>query len=450
VNLSKSESPEWLIKTANQALKSKEFASAIKLYQQALILSPQQPMLWANLIHVLWVADQAEQGLATFAQARAQLPDQLLPWRNCSNIQRDLNAFEAAEEACRRAMALEDINQQAETAWNLSQLLIGLERYPEAYALAEHRFQIRRHQVWRPGPYWQGWPAAPAGNTEKSELINSLMGHAVCVWSEQGLGDTLQYLRWLAPLIRRGAQVRLELEPSLVGLVREGMAWLGAGLTVAPKGCSPLPLESPCHGSLLSLPMLLGGAPLPDETSPPYLRSPLWPTAAVMALNRPPLVGVVWASGRKSEDDFVIREYHRRSLPPAPLKAMLQGLSAAGAQLVNLQFGPDVARAEGWDGAFKACLPPSASFAESARWMASLDLVITVDTASAHQIGAMGIPGWLLLPWNADPRWLRDRSDSPWYPSLSLLRQCSPGDWWGLVEQVLTRFNRWQGLRRCT
>jgi ADP-heptose:LPS heptosyltransferase len=141
---------------------------------------------------------------------------------------------------------------------------------------------------------------------------------------------------------------------------------------------------------------------------------------------------------------FVRREYRRRSLPPAALVALLEGLEASGAELVCLQFGVDRERASAWGGTFCAALPDSISLAANARCIASLDLVITVDTATAHLVGAMARPGWVLLPWAADPRWLRDREDSPWYPTLTLFRQPAHGDWPGLVDRVLERFRDWR------
>jgi ADP-heptose:LPS heptosyltransferase len=92
---------------------------------------------------------------------------------------------------------------------------------------------------------------------------------------------------------------------------------------------------------------------------------------------------------------------------------------------------------------FVDALPAHADFAENAAWIRQLDLLISVDTASAHLAGALGHPCWLLLPYSADPRWLRDRSDSPWYPSLRLFRQPQTGQWEPVIEQVLSAFMPW-------
>ena len=115
--------------------------------------------------------------------------------------------------------------------------------------------------------------------------------------------------------------------------------------------------------------------------------------------------------------------------------------------LESLQLGDDRLMAAAWGGEFTAELPPDADFGATARRIASLDLVISVDTATAHLVGAMGHPGWVLLPWGSDPRWLRQRGSSPWYPSLQLLRQPAHRDWGGLVTGVLERFSAWLALQ---
>jgi ADP-heptose:LPS heptosyltransferase len=104
---------------------------------------------------------------------------------------------------------------------------------------------------------------------------------------------------------------------------------------------------------------------------------------------------------------------------------------------VLLQFGPDRGLAEPWRQRGLEELPGDADFAATATLVAGLDLVITVDTALAHLVGAMGRPGWLLLPFSAAPRWLRERSDTPWYPSLRLFRQRQAGAWGPVVTAVL-------------
>lgn len=241
----------------------------------------------------------------------------------------------------------------------------------------------------------------------------------------------------------------LELEPALVPLVREGFRWLSAPVAVHAQLPDPPPLRhGATHCSLLSLPHHCGGAPLTSVFTPAgrpgvwqgYLRSEAWPLREPGAQ---PRVGLVWAAGRKLDDPFTAREYRKRSLPEAVLGALIMELDRAGAELVNLQFGVDRPLADPWRDRFALELPSTADFAVTAGWIRQLDLLITVDTAAAHLAGALGHPCWLLLPYSADPRWLRQREDCPWYPSLRLFRQPATGQWMPVLSRVMEAFSCW-------
>jgi hypothetical protein len=426
-----------------------DWRAAAAHWAQAAAAAPLDHRPRTNEAHALWLADEPAAALQACEQALRLRPEAALTRRNRANILRDLNRFEEAEVDYAETMRLEGDGAPI-TAWSRSQILIGLERYDAAWQLAEQRFGMESLRPWRSGPYWRGWPHA--GEPPRGEIV---------VWSEQGLGDTLQFVRWIPELVARGPRVRLEVEPVLVPLLREGLAHLENAVTVAPQGLRPIPLEDPCQGSLLSLPQRLGRAPLarafPEKKSGGgYLRSPRWRRPLSGSWARPLRVGLVWASGHKLGDGFQAREYERRTLPAAALRQLLEGLESSGRdlgrspqslELVCLQLGQDRDLADGWGGRFTARLPPEASFADTAALMADLDLVITVDTASAHLAGALALPAWVLLPWAADPRWLRDREDSPWYPTLTLLRQPAHRDWAGLVQRVLERFRPWLAQR---
>jgi hypothetical protein len=235
----------------------------------------------------------------------------------------------------------------------------------------------------------------------------------------------------------------LEVEPPLVNLLREGLSWLEHPPQVEAKQDSPAPIPG-SSVSLLSLPHHLGGAPLTHQAEPAgaaYLRIAPLPGGDAPGQRQPgaPRVGLAWAAGRKTEDCFTWREFLKRSLPAEHLLALSAGLEASGAALHNLQFGPD---ADLIDRAWFGRLEPNSDFLEQARLMANLDLVISVDTATAHLAGAMGLPCWLLLPFSADPRWLRQRQDSVWYPTMKLFRQPASGDWRQVVTAVIHSFHR--------
>lgn len=435
--------PLWVL--ARQAEQRGDWATALAAYQQAEEIDPSNPVFPTNRANVLWWADRSHEPEALAASERACVlaPEDPLPWRGRGNLMRDRNRYGEAELAFRRSMELED---DPATAWNRSQVLLGLEQYEQAYALAERRLELERLQPFRPGPYWQGWPS-----------------RRLSVWSEQGFGDTLQYVRWLVPLLQQGVAVRLEVEPPLLRLMELGLAWLPRAPEVVSKAAPPpLELVEPaCQGSLLSLPHRLGGAPLAGvfaQAGGGYLRSPHWqePPEAGPFRRKPtrggsrrPLIGLTWAAGRKFNDPFAGREYERRSLPAEALQALLAGLQRQGATLVGMQLGVDLDRAGNWRRQLAGRLPEGCDFAETAHWIGHLDLLITVDTAFAHLAGAIGQPAWVLLPHAPDPRWLRQRSDSPWYPSLTLLRQERPGDWSALVDTVLERFATWRQAWRC-
>jgi hypothetical protein len=280
------------------------------------------------------------------------------------------------------------------------------------------------------------------------------MGDLILV-SEQGFGDSLQFVRFLPELVRQRqasglkAGVQLLIEPALVTLFIEGLAWLADPPKILPK--PPAASRTSRGLSLLDLPHALGGdQALPSGLENGYLRSPLWsatprwlPRASSQTVLPPgtgPAIGLVSAAGRKLDDPFCAREYHKRTLPKRELWRLVEGLKQQGALVYDLQFGSDQTRHQALA---LELLDPGLSlegFATTARVLAQLDLVITVDTAMAHLVGAMGRPGWVLLPWSADPRWLSATSTTPWYPSLRLFRQGRGGDWNGAVDQLLTAF----------
>ena len=429
-----------MLRGALDAESKQQWDQAAWLYGVALQLAPGDHRLHTNLGNVYWLADQPLRAASCFERAVGLAPDQPLPYRGLGNALRDLNAFERAVEAYQQALRLDPVPL---TSWNLSQTLIGLERYREAYAAAEERLAIPEMLAHRPQPYWDG-----------SGAQGDLMAQGpLRLWSEQGFGDTLQYLRWVVPLCFHPHQLCLEVEWQLVGLLRQGLAWLPYPPPVVAKdrsGALPEPI-SDSHGPLMSLAHHCGGAPLRDpwagaeaqaisSGSQGYLRSQHWPSRVV---GKRPRVGVVWAAGRKLDDSFSAREYQKRSLPASALGALLDGLKGQGAELVALQHGPDRDQADPWLHCFVDHLPEDADFAVAAAWVRQLDLVICVDTAMAHLAGALGQPGWVLLPFSADPRWLRDRSDSVWYPSLRLWRQPCTGNWDAVVEAVLDGFSGW-------
>ena len=405
-----------------------EWVAAAAVYADLARQYPHDHRLLANQGNALWLADLPAAANHAYGRALSLKSDCTVSQRGLASCLRDLNQFEAALSLHRR---LETVLERRSpdglsNLWAHSQVLIGLQRYGEAF----RRMALRRARA--PGHELAPWnPRAT-----RIKLV-----------SEQGFGDSLQYLRFLLPLhdMRLAAGLRggvcLMVEPPLVDLCREGLGWLRDPPEVLAVS-SPEPGEH--EVSLLDLPGRLGLQQLPliRTRGAAYLRSPLWAettcTPTAQGSERRPLqVGLVSAAGRPGTDAFCIREFQKRTLPMAIVWRLLTELGQRGVSIVDLQFGPEAMRhrALGLDP-----LPAGlslAGFAETARLVHHLDLVITVDTAMAHLMGAMGRRCWVLLPWSADPRWLSEGGATPWYPTLRLFRQPLPGDWHGAVDELL-------------
>ncbi len=246
-------------------------------------------------------------------------------------------------------------------------------------------------------------------------------GKHVLVRCYHGLGDTLQFCRFLQLLRSRVASLTLEVQPELITLLR---ALPGPDRLAPFNPAAPLP-PSECDVEIMELPHLLRAAPGPA----PYLRALPAPRPAAGLL-----VGLCWQAGGWDPGRSV----------PLPLMAPLAGVP--GVRFVSLQRGP------GADDSARPSAPPlllagerGMDVAETAGLLTSLDLVITVDTMVAHLAGALGRPAWVLLQADADWRWMSGRDDSPWYPSLRLFRQDRPGDWSAAVARLHAALAGWAG-----
>jgi hypothetical protein len=404
---------------------------------------PDDHRLRANQGNALWLADLPQAGAEAYRQALVLDPASSVSLRGLASCLRDLNRWPEALEARQRAAALIPAGSPdaASNRWSTSQLLVGRLRWREAFAaMAE-----RHHPT-----------GAPPLDLLQPQLA---------LETEQGYGDTFQYLRFMADLVLRrhaagqGQPVDLWVEPNLVELLEQGLAWLpcaprlhrapamGANGAAGAEAASQETAATPGSGriSLLDLPHHLGV----DTIQPPgaYLHNPAWPAAGRELASWPDRprqgggdalrVGVCWAAGRKLDDPFTAREYRKRSLPPALLWRLLDGLRQRGAAVMSLQVGDDADTAAALGVPLTEPPEPVASFLGTARVLQQLDLVVSVDTALAHLAGAMGRPAWILLPWSADPRWLESGPSTPWYGSLHLFRQPRSGDWHGAIDALL-------------
>jgi hypothetical protein len=244
-------------------------------------------------------------------------------------------------------------------------------------------------------------------------------GRDVLVRCYHGLGDTLQFARFLPALRRRAGSVIVETQPKLARLLAP---LLDRGAIIPFDPSHPAPPRD-CDLEIMELAHAL--RMVPDQAvQGPYFRAPLLPVRR----GEKPLVGLCWAVGDWAPE---------RSLPFDPLARIVLGAHAA---VVKLQHGPEGAQAEAsYPGLFINAGDSLCGIMYTARLVAALDLVITVDTMMAHLAGALGRPTWVLLPEPADWRWMEQRPDSLWYPTLRLFRQRKPGDWNAPLDEIAAR-----------
>lgn len=266
-------------------------------------------------------------------------------------------------------------------AVHLATQLLRHEEYEAGWQWFEARRFASRNTAAAPAlslPEWDGGP------------ISSLL-----VWREQGAGDEIQFARYVESVAQRGVKVTLLCNPSLARLLRNLPAEI-----VPLVGSINLPGPFDAWSLLGSLPLRLG---------PPFaIPEPLRVTAAPRAERG---VGVVTKGSPVHANDA------NRSMPQESA-ARLRALPGA------VSLHPDDTGAR--------------DFQDTADIIAGLDRVVTVDTSVAHLAGSMGKPTFVLLPAvRPDWRWLRDRDDSPWYPSVRVLRQAQPGDWDGLIDRIV-------------
>ncbi len=323
-----------------------------------------------------------------------------------------MGRLQEAVDCYGQALRLSPGHAMAHMNRGLSLLLQG--RLQEGWAEYEWRWQSEQRQQQRgfSQPLWSG--------------REPLQGKTLLVHAEQGLGDSLQFCRFVPQLEARGARVVLEVQPAVWALVTS----LAGGHQLLRRG-DALPAFD-LHCPLLSLPSALGLDEAALMASPsPYLRAEPTRVAAwrERLRDRPaPRIGIVWSGIAGHTND------HNRSLAlrdfmaalPADMRFVSLQKEVRPADQPLLDASPNILQVNGWLG----------DFADTAALIACLDLVISVDTSVAHAAAAMGKPVWLLLPFVPDWRWMMDRADSPWYPAMRLYRQPGLGHWAPVLAQL--------------
>jgi tetratricopeptide (TPR) repeat protein/glycosyltransferase involved in cell wall biosynthesis len=401
---------------------------AVETLHHALALKPDYADAHSNLGVVLRDQDKLDEALVSFRRALTLKPDYSEGHYNLAVLLEDLDNQDEAMVAYERAIALKADYADAHFGAALARLLQG--DLEQGFAEYEWRWRIPAFSGSRPQFIQPDWDGSP------------LAGRTLLVYAEQGLGDTLQFARYLPLLATQGGHIVLEAQRELVPVLRS----LAGDVRVVARG-EQLPAFD-VHAPLLSLPYLLGTTLETIPGAVPYLqpdpgRVAAWEEelAGLVADRGTLRVGLVWAGNPDHKGD------RRRSLPLAALAPLAQ---LPGVHLLGLQKGPAAVQAEAPAAGLELTNlgPQLADFEDTAGVVQQLDLVITVDTAVAHLAGALGRPVWVLLPFAPDWRWLRGRADSPWYPSARLFRQERFGQWGDVVERVSDALAEFAGQER--
>jgi tetratricopeptide (TPR) repeat protein len=424
-------------------------------YRRALAIRPDYVRALVNLGNVLWQKKQFDESVALLRRANALAPRNANAAQALGTVLRDLGALDEAAAWLRASAALEP--DVAETQNNLGTVLQAMcdfagakACYDRALALnpdlpdahfSHATFCLRQGDLasgfaeyeWRwkcsgwtdrglRQPRWDGW---------------GLAGRTVLLYAEQGLGDTLQFVRYAQAVRERGGRTIVECQTPLLRILAscpavDQIIALGAGLP---------PFD--VHAPLMSCPAILGESLSTLEakarTWQPYLQA----DAGLIERWRERLsrveglrVGICWLGNRENLFDA------QRSFP---LTALAPLACVPGLKLFNLQKGQgsEQAATVGFEVMDLGPIDEeSGPFMDTAAIMTQLDLVITSDTSSGHLAGALGVPVWTALAAHADWRWMFDREDTPWYPTMRLFRQTKPGQWADVFERMTAEAER--------
>jgi tetratricopeptide (TPR) repeat protein len=401
----------------NLFLQLKDITNAIQCYQSATRFRPNEGSFRYNLGRTLDMVGRHTEAFEHLLRSSELNPQHCDTWTNLGNACQHLGRYELAINCYDRALEL--TTDPAELHVNRAMVLLNNGNFREGWKEYEHRWETATFLPYKKRsfgkPQWKGEPLG-----EKRILLHA----------EQGFGDAIQFARFIPVVAALGAEVFLEAGEPLKSLLES----LLAPEHLLIRG-EPLP-EFDYHCSLISLPFALG-LEIDSIPSEPYLTVPplilgAGKQAIEMATSGNPKlrVGLCWRGNPTHRWD------HLRSLKPAQL-GLLTTVPEVQWFLLQRDITPEELAAFP-AGLSLATLPEHHldGFLPIAALVQELDLVVSVDTATAHLTGALGKPLWLLIPAFYEWRWHAPRPDSPWYPSARLFRQPEPGAWQPALEQL--------------
>ena len=385
---------------------------AVTSYQRALALKPDYAEARCNLANALRQLGKPDEAIDNYRNVLEFSPDFAQAHNGLGNALKEIGKLEDADTSYRHALKLKPDFAEAYTNLGMLQLLTGncsqgWKNYDWRRKIRQYRFRPRNYKE----PLWEG---------------GELAGETIFVHSEQGFGDFFQFVRYIPLVIDLGGKVILEAPAQTTQLCKDMNI---ADIVVTDDSALP-PFDY--HVSLMDLPKLFGTTLETVPSKTPYLtvstqlkekwQDRLGPRQSFR-------LGIVWASNPKN------RKLLHKSIELPLLTPLLQ---IHDVTVYSLQVGHEGEAVEQFGDGITDLAPELTDFSETAGVISQLDLVVSVDTSVAHLAGALGHPVWTLIPFIGDWRWLLEREDSPWYPSMRLFRQAKRNDWKTVIDQVRT------------
>ena len=396
---------------------------ALKAFRQGIIIEPMHGDGWCNAGLALFGMENFQKAILFFRYTLEIDKNSEAGHVNLGyalmNERRPLEALEYLKKG------LELNSGSVNSIWNLSLIQLMLGNYKEGWDLYEARFETEQFKD-------HIWPTS-GKRLDSLDQIEFNEDNPLLVWSEQGMGDAIQFCRYLYLLQEKGIPFMFSTRKNLLALMKNWLPF--SDKVILEKTWDPKD-DKRAQVALMSLPRLFKTETHTVPNQCPYLVTQEEIPDHLLLKDAPGgiKIGFVWASNPDNKS-----MYRHKTMPPELLLPHLINLIDLDLiDLHSLQVGEDSKiiekydkeRLYNWNGSLD-------DFSDTAFVIQQLDLVISVDTAVAHLSGALGKPTWLLLPHNSDFRWLLDSVDCPWYPSMKIFRQSQPKDWESVSKEVI-------------
>ena len=438
-----------------------DYDCALELIDKVIALTPENGIAHSNRGNILKELQRYEEALASFDKAITLLPHYAEAYSNKGNVLQELHQFHEALVWYDKAIELQPNYSEAYS--NKGNALEWLQRHDEAMENFDRATAINPQYIdsyWHKalsqlasGNYNLGWQNYEArwsktnpiqfqySGIPRLQSLQQVAGKNILIWAEQGLGDTFQFSRYIKLLAEAEGRVTFVIPEALVEALQSLSPFCALVVSI-DTASDKFDYQSP----LLSLPLVLGTTIESIPSDMPYLKvDPEKRIQFASRINggRNLKVGLVWNGGFRANYPELWEINKRRNIDfefIARLKDVrdvdfysLQKGDPAEVELSEKRatLWPNIINCSSWLG----------DFSDTAALIENLDLIISVDTSTAHLAGALGKPVWILNRYDSCWRWLRGRSDSPWYPSATIYQQSKPGKWDEVLERVKADLN---------